>query len=167
MPEHMAAGLDRHALAPPRRDPNVEIARFCGDSVNRAALAPELAANDANPRAIVIDDLRDHGCGNILVARRRHLQRGGKVRPQLKSVHATALVAVRHFLVQNPASRRHPLHVAGAEFSFIAEAVAMLHCSGEYVSDRLDPAVRMPRKSSAIIVRTIVAEVIEQEEWIE
>ena len=82
-------------------------------------------------------------------------------------MHAAALIALRHFLVHDSAARRHPLHVAGAQLSLVAEAVAVLHRSGEHIGDRLDAAVRVPGKSGAIIVRTIVAEIVEQQKRIE
>ena len=40
----------------------------------------------------------------------------------------------------------HPLDVAGAEAAAIAEAVAVLDGTREHVGDRLDAAMRMPRK---------------------
>src|SRR5438874_7078797 len=69
--------------------------------------------------------------------------------------------------MNDAAPSRHPLDVARAERAAVAEAVAVLDGSGEHVGDRLDPAVRMPRKALEEIGWTIVAEVIEQQEWIE
>jgi len=43
----------------------------------------------------------------------------------------------------------------------------MLHSSGQNVRDGLDPAVRMPGKACQIVLRNVVAEVVQQEEWIE
>ncbi len=89
---------------------------------------------------------RDVASRDILVTRRRHLQRGRQVRPELEAVHASVRIALRHLLVDDAAAGRHPLHVAGAERAAIAEAVAVLDRAGEHVGDRLDPAMRMPRK---------------------
>src|SRR5256712_7001670 len=71
------------------------------------------------------------------------------------------------FLVQNPTPGGHPLHVAGAELAPVSKTVAVIDASRQDIRDGLDAAVRMPRKSCAIVFRTIVAEVVEQEEWIE
>src|SRR6185436_9770785 len=101
------------------------------------------------------------------IARRGHLQRRGKIRPQLKAVHASRGVAARHLLVHDAATRGHPLDIARAEAAAIAEAVAMLDRAGEDVGDRLDPAMRMPRKPGHVVARAVVAEIVEQQEWIE
>ena len=49
----------------------------------------------------------------------------------------------------------------------VAEAVAVLDGAGQHIGDGLDAAMRMPRKAGAIIVGTIVAEIVEQQERIE
>jgi hypothetical protein len=104
---------------------------------------------------------------NVLIARLRHLQRRWEVRPELKAVHAPLLVALRHLLVQDAAAGGHPLDVAVAQPAAIAKAVAVLDGTGEDVGDRLDTAVRMPRKTGQVIPRIVVAEIVEQQEWIE
>ena len=43
----------------------------------------------------------------------------------------------------------------------------MLDGAGEHIGDGLDAAMRMPRKSGPIVVGTIVAEIVEQQERIE
>jgi hypothetical protein len=68
--------------------------------------------------------------------------------------------------MHDAAARGHPLNVAGAERATIAEAVAVLDAAGENVSNGLDAAVRMPRKTGEIILRPVVAEIIEEEERI-
>src|SRR5882757_10128430 len=123
----MPRGLDRQGLAPAGRDANVEIARLGGSAVDRSSLAPEVAADHPHPRAVVVNDLRDLLGRDILVARIGHLERGGKIGPELEAVHAPARVALRHFLVEYPAARGHPLHVASAERALVAEAVAVIH----------------------------------------
>ncbi len=55
----------------------------------------------------------------------------------------------------------------GAEVAAVAEAVAVLDGAGQHVGDRLDAAMRMPRESGQIILGTVVAEVVEQQERIE
>src|SRR5262249_7308130 len=168
---HLAEGgagaFDRVVLALAGRHKHVEIARVRRDPVDRAALAPELAADDAYARAVVVDDFRNRAARNVLIARRGHLERRRQVRPQLEAVHAPARIALRHFLVQNPAARGHPRHVAGAERALVAEAVAVIDRAGEHVGDGLDAAVGMPGETGAIVLGTVVTEIVEQEERIE
>src|SRR5262249_28716783 len=47
------------------------------------------------------------------------------------------------------------------------EAVAVLDRSGQHVGHGLDAAMRMPGKASPIIVRALVAEIVEQQKRIE
>ena len=77
------------------------------------------------------------------------------------------VVALRHLLMHDAAAGGHPLHVAGAEGAAVAEAVAVLDGAGQHVGDRLDAAMRMPRKAREIIGRDVVAEIVEQQERIE
>ena len=147
--EGVALDFDLQRLALARRNEDVEIARIGGDAFDRAPLAPELAAHDAHARAVVVDDLGNVGGLDVLVARRRHLQRRGQVGPELEAVHAALRVALRHFLMHDAAARGHPLHVAGAERAAVAEAVAVLDGAGEHVGDGLDAAVRMPGEAGA------------------
>src|SRR5262249_20977571 len=53
------------------------------------------------------------------------------------------------------------------EIAAIAEAVAMVDAAGQHVGDGLDSAMRMPRKTGAILLRPVVAEIVEQQERIE
>ena len=53
----MALGLDRQALAQARGHPDVEVTRISRNALYRTALAPEVTADDAYARAIVVDDL--------------------------------------------------------------------------------------------------------------
>ena len=82
-------------------------------------------------------------------------------------MHASASIALRHFLVENSAPGGHPLHVARAERAAVSEAVSMVDASREHIRDRLNAPVRMPRKSGPIIIGMIVAEIVEQQERIE
>ena len=111
--------------------------------------------------------IRDSSCFHFLVPRRSHFKRARKVGPELKAVHASGVVAARHFLMNDAAARRHPLHVTRADGAAVAHAVAMLDRSGEDVRDRLDAAMRVPRKSGEVIFRNVVAKIIEQKERIE
>ena len=82
-------------------------------------------------------------------------------------MHPSLLIALGHFLMNDPASRGHPLHVASRERPAISKAVAMVDRAGQHIRDRLDPAMRMPRKSREIFFGDVVAEIVEQEEGIE
>ena len=92
---------------------------------------------------------------------------GGEVGPQLEAVHASDVVALGHFLMQDAASGRHPLHVTGTEGSPVAEAVAVIDGARQHVGDRLDSAVRMPRETGEVILRPVVAEIVEEQERVE
>jgi hypothetical protein len=118
-------------------------------------------------RAVVVGDLGNVLRRDILVAGVRHLERRGQVGPQLEPVHLAAIIAVRHLLVDDAAAGRHPLHVAGADAALVAEAVAVVHVAGQHVRDRLDAAVRMPRKARDVIGRPVAAEIVEQEERVD
>jgi hypothetical protein len=82
-------------------------------------------------------------------------------------VHAAAAVSLRHFLMEDPAARRHPLHISGPEYTLIAQAVSMADLTGENIRYRLDTTVWMPREARNIIVRIVILEVIEKKERIE
>jgi len=75
-------------------------------------------------------------------------------------MHAAALVAFRHLLVKDAAAGGHPLHVAGAHFAPVAEAIAMFDAATQDVRDRFNAAVRMPREPGEIVLGMLVAEVI-------
>src|SRR5262249_38610926 len=165
--EGMAPGTDRQRLASARWHEDVEISPVGGNPLNRTAPTPETSAHDPDAGPVVIDDFRNFGGLDVLVARRRHLQGCRQVRPELEAMHFPLAVSLRHFLVENPPPGRHPLHVAGSELTPISQTVAVIDASRQHIGDRLDPAVGMPGKSSAIVFRTIVAEVVEQKEWIE
>jgi hypothetical protein len=78
-------------------------------------------------------------------------------------VHAPLRVTLRHFLMHDAAARSHPLNVAGAKPAAITKAVAVLDGAGKNISDGLDAAVGMPREAGEIVLRPIVAEVIQQQ----
>src|SRR5580698_9020399 len=82
-------------------------------------------------------------------------------------MHAAGLIALGHFLVDDAAARGHPLDVTGSDRAVIPHAVTMLYGPCEYVGDGLDAAVRMPRKAGQVILRDVVAEVVQQQERVE
>jgi cyclase len=81
-------------------------------------------------------------------------------------MHASLLVALRHFLMDDAAARGHPLDVARAERAAIAEAVTVFDRAGQDVCDCFNAAVWMPRESSQILLGIVVAKVIEEQKWI-
>src|SRR5260221_8763342 len=81
-------------------------------------------------------------------------------------MHASAGIALGHLLMQNAAAGSHPLHVAGAHFPFVAQAISMLDLAGQHISDGLDAPVRMPGKAGKIVRRIVVAKIVEQKERI-
>src|SRR5207249_4150529 len=85
---------------------------------------------------------------------------------ELKAVHAGLGIALGHLLMNNPAPGGHPLHVAGADRAAVAHAVAMFDFAGEDIGDRLDAAMRMPRKARQIVFGFLISEIVEEQEWI-
>src|SRR5262249_23739227 len=134
---------------------------------DRAALAPEFAADHPHTGAIIVDDFGNLTRRNVLIARRSHLEPRRQVCPELKTMHAPAFIALRHFLMQDAAAGRHPLHIAGAKLAGIAETVAVVDGAGKHIGDGLDAAMGMPWEARAVVIRPIVAEIIEQQKRVE
>src|SRR5207248_2129222 len=139
----------------------------CGDSVDWASPAPKTPRDDPYMRAIVVGDLGDLRPLHLLITRRGHLERRGKIDPELKAVHAPDGIALGHLLMNDAAAGGHPLHIAGADDAVISHTVTVVYRPGQDVGDRLNAAMRMPRETGKIIFRDIVAEVIQQEKRIE
>src|SRR5579859_7366428 len=165
--ESITRSLDFEPLALARGDGDVEIIGIRGNARHRSLLTPKLATDDADSSAIIVSHLGNGARRNILIARVRHLQRCRQVRPQLKAVHAPVAVTFWHLLMENAAAGRHPLHISSGHFARIAQTVAVFDGTGQHIGDGLDPAVRMPGESRAIVFGVIVAEVVQQEKWIE
>src|SRR5215813_4217153 len=82
-------------------------------------------------------------------------------------MHPAVLVALRHLLVNDPAPGGHPLDVTGGNDAVVPHAVTVLHRTREDVRDRLDSSVRVPGEARQVILRDVIAEVVEEEEWVE
>jgi hypothetical protein len=82
-------------------------------------------------------------------------------------MHPACPVALGHFLMDDAAACRHPLHVARPDGAAVSDAVAMLDGSCKYVCDCLDPAVWVPGEAGQIILRNIIAEVVQQKKRVE
>src|SRR4051812_8230356 len=108
------------------RHEDIEVSRIGCDAFDRSFPAPELAANHPRNRAVIVSDLGNVAGGDVLIARRGHLERGRQVGPELEAMHAALAVALRHLLMEDAAARRHPLHITSAEAAAIAEAVTVI-----------------------------------------
>ena len=82
-------------------------------------------------------------------------------------MHAPHVVAFWHLLVNDSAARGHPLNVSGSNDAAVAHAVAVRNRSCQHVGDGLDSSIWVPRKARQIILRDIIAEIIQQEERVE
>src|SRR5205814_473135 len=71
------------------------------------------------------------------------------------------------FLMNDASAGCHPLDLAGGDGAMIAHAVAVLDRAGQDISDRLDAAVRMPRKAREVIGWNVIPEIIQQQERVE
>jgi hypothetical protein len=146
---------------------HIQVHWVCGDAIDRADRTPKLSTDDANTGAIVVGDFRDVEGLDFLIARVGHLLRRWKIGPQLEAMHASGLVALGHFLMDDSAARCHPLDVSGRDCAAVAEAVVVLHGSGEDIRDGLDSAVRVPGEAGQVIIWNIVAEIVEKQERVE
>jgi hypothetical protein len=91
---------------------------------------------------------RDLPGPDVLVARRRHLQPGRQVHPQLEAVEQAAAdheLLRRRLDVQDAAAGGHPLGVAVGDQPAAAVGVLVLERAVDDVGDGLEPAVRVPR----------------------
>src|SRR5580700_4328046 len=118
-------------------------------------------------RAVIIGDLGNIDRFHFLVTRRCHLERGGKIRPQLKSMRAACDVSLGHFLVYDSTSGGHPLNVAGPNRSVISNAVGMIYASGEHIADGFNSAMWMPGESGLVFFWNVAAKVVEQQKRVE
>jgi len=82
-------------------------------------------------------------------------------------MHAARLIALGHLLVDDAAARRHPLDVAGRDGAMVSHAVAVLDGAGQHVGDGFNAAMRVPREACQVILRNVVAEIVEQQERVE
>src|SRR5579872_1087422 len=163
----VACGLDFEALLFTGSDRHIDITRVRSNAFDWPFLAPELATDNAYSRTVIVCDFRDRAGRNVLVARVRHLERRRQVRPQLKTMHAAMLVALRHFLVKDAAAGGHPLHIPGSHLAFVSQAVPVLDRAGEHIGNGFNPPVWVPRKPRDIICRVLVPEIVEQQKRIE
>ena len=82
-------------------------------------------------------------------------------------MHSTVRITAGHLLMNDAASGSHPLYVTGPDGSEVSQAVTMINGTGKNVRDGLDPAVRVPWKSSQVVLWPLIAKVIEKKEGVE
>ncbi len=85
----------------------------------------------------------------------------------MKAVHAPGCISLGHLLVQDAAAGGHPLHVARRHPALVAQAVAVRHFPRQHIGDGLNAPVRMPRKSSHVVRRILIAKIVQQQKRIE
>src|SRR5580658_1860708 len=128
----MTRRLNRKGLSSAWRNRYIQINRIRGNAIDGTSFSPEVPADHAHMGAVVIRDFRYLGSLNLLITRLGHFERRGQVSPELKPVHASCMVALRHLLMNNAAARGHPLHVPGPYDATVAHAVPMLHGSSQH-----------------------------------
>jgi hypothetical protein len=62
-------------------------------------------------------------------------------------MHAAGMISFWHFLMDDAAASRHPLHIARGNDAAVSYAVPVLDAAGKDVRDGFDTAVRMPWES--------------------
>ena len=149
------------------RKRNIEIFRLDDDVPDRSLLALHGPADDLDLRAALRHDLRHLRALDITVPGCHHLVGSGKVGPELKSLHDPVVVSLRHLLMDDAASRGHPLHVSRRDDALVAHAVAVLHIALEHVRYRLNAAMRVPGKPLDVLIGIGVAEIVEHQEGVE
>ena len=166
----MVRSRDVHRDGRTRRQFDIDEQRLCADARHRTARVPaterQFPGDDLDPHACGVGEFRDGGRGDIPVLGGPHLLGGRQVQPQLEAAHQTAFL-LRHLRVDDAATGRHPLHVARAEMSTVAEVILVQHVPREHVGHSLETAVRMGREPLDVFVRAVAAELIEHEERIE
>ena len=141
--------------------------RRVGDA--RTLVAVEVAGDQPHERAAVRrGEQGEPVAGDRLIARRRHLQRGGQVHPQLHAVRATARSHEGlggHLVVEDARPCGHPLRVALADDAAAAVRVVVRHDTVDHVGDGLEAAMRVPRRADGLVRRVVDwAELVEEEE---
>ena len=66
-----------------------------------------------------------------------------------------------------PLPSGHPLDIAGGDNPLVPHAVAVLHVAGEHVGDGLDPPVRVPGEPLEIVLRSVIAKIVQQQKRVE
>src|ERR1700684_2136055 len=81
-------------------------------------------------------------------------------------MHSPCWISLRHLLVDDAATRGHPLHITRRDGSAVAQAVSVLNRSRQHVRNGFNSAMWMPWKSCKVVIGHVVPKVVEQQEWI-
>ena len=165
--ERVARGFDGQGFSFARRDGDIYIYWIGSDAVHWSFPAPERSANQADVGAVIVGDFGYVVCFHFLITRIGHFQRGGKIGPELEAMHASSVIAFRHFLMDDATACGHPLDIAGRNRATVTHAVAMFDGAGQDVGNGFDAAMRMPRETGEVILRNVVAKIVEQQKGIE
>src|SRR4051812_10527084 len=76
------------------------------------------------------------------------------------------MIALGHFLMNDAAPGSHTLNVARPNGSMVPHAIPVLDGSGQNVGDGFDSAMRMPGKTCEVILRDVIAKIVQQKERI-
>ncbi|MBP1717496.1 MAG: hypothetical protein H6Q43_934 [Deltaproteobacteria bacterium] len=90
-----------------------------------------------------------------------------EIGPKLEPPHQPVLFPFRHFLVNDPAARGHPLDVPRLNDPLISHAVPMFHLSMKDIRDCLNPAVGMPREALQVVSRVVGMKIIKKKKRIQ
>ena len=77
------------------------------------------------------------------------------------------MIALRHFLMDDPAARGHPLYIASGNGAAVPHAVAVIHGAREDICNGFDSTVRVPWEPCQIIFRNVIPKIIEEKKGIE
>ena len=129
----------------------------------------EVTGDQPHERAAVVGrQQHEVVAGDRLVARLRELQRRREVHPELHAVRRPAVAQRalgRHLVVQDAATRGHPLRVALADDAATTVGVVVRDLAVEHVGDGLEPAVRVPGRALRLVGLVLDrAELVEEEE---
>src|SRR4030095_7792673 len=107
------------------RERNIQISRVRRDPAHGAAYSIDGAGDYTNAGSTGHLNFRDFTGENALIPRTSHLQLGGQVDPELKTINAFRS-RLRHFLVHDSTTGSHPLNISRSNASGVSNAVAMI-----------------------------------------
>jgi len=78
-------------------------------------------------------------------------------------MHLAVRIPPWHLLMHDARACRHPLHRARAKHTAVPQAIPMLHLALQHIGNRLNAAMRMPRKALLKRRRIIISKIIKQQ----
>ena len=146
---------------------HVHVKRRGGNVSNGTSDGIHCSRDDADLDAILFVG-GDRGGGHFLIARLGHFEVRGQVDPELEAVDVSAGTAAGHFFVHDATTGTHPLHVAGTDETFVANAVAVGGGAFKHVGNGFDAAVRMIREAAdGTFERVVEGKVIKKQKGVE